>query len=614
MYIVTHMCYINNRDKVVSIGRPCLITNERMHLSIINDKMKTSVDNQVKKCVSDVRNKYRVSIYEVSSMNLENFTYLIREIIVMRGMEIYDNGLYSDYSKEGNTYYMTAHGTVDYTVSVTLDDARNIKDHHCDCPYDFGPVCKHRVSLMLLIRDHPLIETPNKDKTNDPDRLETIVRSLDKKTLENHLLTQAYKDHDLFTTLMYRYASGDVKVSIAYSVVNEAIDWVDAHYFDDDEYEDQWGESHREIDKIFDEVLSEDISHELGAKLLNTVLKAAMDREEEESEYAGFVMDEALHVFEAFTDLVNETPDSTSKVYEIMIMFYEENKERILNLTNGEYLRVIARLHCETYKDDFYTMLEKLEREGSGHERLEETIQLAMYEHLNSLYDPRVSKKYLHDHLEHTAFLELAYQRAMDDHEYDEAASFARTLIEKKGILWRKDPYEWWLVRALMEGKREDKAKPILFSLVLKGDTKAFDTYETLHDKASLENEVTKILTELKKRRVSDSLFIKIADKYERHADLMGYTEYYPSSMTLAYPYIPSIYKDRVYLVFRTLVFEIAETAHKRSAYKRIAEILDHAKKAVGEKAEKIENDLLSKYPRKTALKDEVLNYGKKRY
>lgn len=543
-------------------------------------------------------------------MNLKNFTHLIDYIIVERGREIYDHELYSDYEKVENTYSMVAHGTYDYHVSVTLDEARNITYHECGCPYDFGPVCKHRVALFFLVREDPLNETGEPRDQYAPGTMETIIRSLDKTTLENYLLKQSYKDLGLYRTLIYRYSNDDDKVSASYSTVREALEWVDSNFYDYEEYEEEWGNSQSEIDKIYDEALSEDTNFELGARLLNAVLKACMEEDALESEFAGFIMDDTLDVFTRLASEAALDDHASQMVYEVMMDFYTENKEDVLILTNGQYLRIVAMLHTSVYKDDFYQVLLNLENEETIQESLLETIQHAMYEHLRSLYHKEVSEAYLHARLERLSFLEIAYQRAMEESEYAMAITCSRTLIEKTAAKWLKKPYEWWLAKALVAKGDCEKAKPILFSLVLKGDQEAFDTYESLYDKETFEGEVTRILDQLKISRISDGLFIKIADKYQRHRDLMGYAETYPSSIGLAYPHIPKLYNDRVYQVFRILVFERAKTAHKRGAYRDIARIIANAKKAVGEKTDKIKTDLLAKYPRKTALKDEVNNFG----
>ncbi|WP_373482573.1 SWIM zinc finger domain-containing protein [Acetobacterium sp.] len=46
--------------------------------------------------------------------------------------------------KQGERDYLfTVAGTDVYQVFVKFDDQGEITQTGCDCPYDFGPICKH---------------------------------------------------------------------------------------------------------------------------------------------------------------------------------------------------------------------------------------------------------------------------------------------------------------------------------------------------------------------------------------------------------------------------------------------------------------------------------------
>ncbi|WP_224654613.1 SWIM zinc finger family protein, partial [Escherichia coli] len=40
-----------------------------------------------------------------------------------------------------------------YEVSVQLDIESNILTSYCDCPFDFGPDCKHELSVYYALID-----------------------------------------------------------------------------------------------------------------------------------------------------------------------------------------------------------------------------------------------------------------------------------------------------------------------------------------------------------------------------------------------------------------------------------------------------------------------------
>jgi len=44
-------------------------------------------------------------------------------------------------------------GSDDYKVLVEIGDHGDIINSECDCPYDFGPVCKHEVAVYFQLRE-----------------------------------------------------------------------------------------------------------------------------------------------------------------------------------------------------------------------------------------------------------------------------------------------------------------------------------------------------------------------------------------------------------------------------------------------------------------------------
>ena len=79
-------------------------------------------------------------------MKLNGFEKYIDEMILDRGYDYYDEGKISEIVKLGDRDYLfTVQGTEVYQVFVKFDDQGEITQTGCDCPYDFGPICKHQV-------------------------------------------------------------------------------------------------------------------------------------------------------------------------------------------------------------------------------------------------------------------------------------------------------------------------------------------------------------------------------------------------------------------------------------------------------------------------------------
>ncbi len=85
-------------------------------------------------------------------MNLKNFEIEVERKIVERGLDYYKNGDVRKLEKVSeNEFSAVVFGTEKYSVYVKLD-GEQIVEAECDCPYDYGDVCKHKVAVFYQIR------------------------------------------------------------------------------------------------------------------------------------------------------------------------------------------------------------------------------------------------------------------------------------------------------------------------------------------------------------------------------------------------------------------------------------------------------------------------------
>jgi hypothetical protein len=91
---------------------------------------------------------------EGNAMNLHDFTSHIDEKILKRGYAYYEEDCVPAVEEtEENTYAADVLGGDLYSVEVELDNRANIISSRCDCPYDGGRYCKHRVAVFFALRD-----------------------------------------------------------------------------------------------------------------------------------------------------------------------------------------------------------------------------------------------------------------------------------------------------------------------------------------------------------------------------------------------------------------------------------------------------------------------------
>ena len=119
-------------------------------------------------------------------MNLKNFESEIENKIVGRGLSYYKGGDVKKLEKVSeNEFSAVVFGTEKYSVYVKLN-GETIVEHECDCPYDFGTVCKHKVAVFYAIRDGNFSDTGGK--------LKSLLKNLHESALREFISNLLKKD------------------------------------------------------------------------------------------------------------------------------------------------------------------------------------------------------------------------------------------------------------------------------------------------------------------------------------------------------------------------------------------------------------------------------------
>ncbi len=115
---------------------------------------------------------------------LTQFEQYIDEAILKRGFQYFKKGhVHEPEEISPGVYEAIVEGSEDYTVQLTLKNGI-ITEYVCDCPYDFGPVCKHVAAVIFYLQQDEL-ELGNKTKraktsqTSKPAKRKTIAEQVD---------------------------------------------------------------------------------------------------------------------------------------------------------------------------------------------------------------------------------------------------------------------------------------------------------------------------------------------------------------------------------------------------------------------------------------------------
>ncbi len=119
-------------------------------------------------------------------MKLKSFESDVERKIVERGLDYYRSGDVKKLEKVGeNEFSAVVFGSEKYSVYIKTN-GDEIVEHECDCPYDYGDVCKHKVAVFYTIR--------NGNFTDTSDKLNSLLANLHESALRKFVSNLLKKD------------------------------------------------------------------------------------------------------------------------------------------------------------------------------------------------------------------------------------------------------------------------------------------------------------------------------------------------------------------------------------------------------------------------------------
>lgn len=115
-----------------------------------------------------------------------------------RGLEYFESGMVESVLQRGNLIQAVVCGSEDYLydVAVHAQTAEQLSTQ-CTCPYDYGPICKHSVAVLLF-----LLYCPEQVVQRPPIR--ATLDELDDSQIRSLLLDVA-EQHPEITTLVEQH-------------------------------------------------------------------------------------------------------------------------------------------------------------------------------------------------------------------------------------------------------------------------------------------------------------------------------------------------------------------------------------------------------------------------
>ncbi|MBP3040992.1 hypothetical protein J9303_16040 [Bacillaceae bacterium Marseille-Q3522] len=464
-------------------------------------------------------------------MNIHNFESYIDKTILERGYNYYIAGnVLEAYEKGENVYIFQIEGTDDYEVLVEIGDNGVILYSECDCPYDFGPVCKHEVAAY-----YQLVEMLNQVTANDkglnktPKRttIQEVLSNLAKEELINIIINIANHDVTLENSLMVKYSNGDNKQEL--ETCRELIDAIVRKYTareDYIKYSDTFAFV-RELDDVVEKARNtEDVLLALDiAFLLLEEAIAAFEYADDSAGHIGFLVTETLELIAEKATNRKEIGHQKAQIFE-KLLTQTDNK-----IFKGWLDYKIDLLNIcfefaenETLREQLRDKIESMYNKKSSDYGNESMLHL-LFRLIEQYGTQKEAEQFIHNHLQFPSFREKLLNKYFQEKNYYKVIELAKEgekqdqqylgLISK----WKKFRYEAYKNLRLKE-EQQTLAKELLFD----GD---FDYYQDLKELATGNYDVfySNIKQELKagKGWKTSRLFLKLIEEENDLDEMMDF-------------------------------------------------------------------------------------------
>jgi uncharacterized Zn finger protein len=401
---------------------------------------------------------------------LTQFEQYIDETILKRGLQYFKKGhVHEPEEISPGVYEAIVEGSEDYTVQLTLKNGI-ITEYVCDCPYDFGPVCKHVAAVIFYLQQDEL-ELGNKTKraktsqTSKPAKRKTVAEQVDEllekathaelKQFVREQVSQNAQFRNLFLSSFAQHNSNESKelyVKQVKSILKTAsdrdgfIDWSAAKLVG------------IAVDNLLESARKQ--IDNCNYKSAVFICTAVMEQMTEALQYADDSNGEiGGRIDAAYEMLYNIAQEQSSEEIRKLIIEYCFTSFDKQIYSGWDWHIGILRLAALLLKTEEET--ERIFKQIDKDQRSDYEIERAQnikYEILLKTKGENAAEKYLEQNITNSKLRRVAIQKALEKRDFEKAASLAENgvsydLKDRPGLA--KEWYDWLLKIAQAQNDSE---------------------------------------------------------------------------------------------------------------------------------------------------------------
>jgi len=530
--------------------------------------------------------------------------------ILARGKALYAQGCVANLTQtaegEFEAKVLGSEGDL-YEVYITVKDGEP-EDYGCDCPYDWGPVCKHLVAVVLAVQAGKYKsaepEAPKK-KTQKQQGISALLQDIDPTDLRYFIAQYAERDQKFDNALRVRFAQPDfdaelkkIKRSVN-AVLADVSDW-DTH--------DRWGGVDIDTSEILYEI--EQRMEQGHIRLAFAGLEALYVGLLENFEYQGEceLSMEAEDCLKRMADIAEQVtePRDREYIFERCVTLADLEKGRRYGADYADQLLTIASQFVAP--ENRAQLEEALARHTTGYSV--DRFALLHLELIERLDGEAAGRDYVAAHLHIESMCKIALDEALFKRDFTRAEALCLDFIrdrEDKG--WRSCT-GWYNTLLSIYDKTGEAEKQIAIARNLLLEKCDFGYYAVLKKLLKKQGDWEAAYPDVRekcKARLPVSTYMQLLLDEKEAALLLAEVRKQPHTIFTYGAFLAKTYPEEAFTLFWDEIKQLAERASSRTMYHDICGKIKLLADAGGmEDAEALIDLLRQRNARRPAFLDEL--------
>lgn len=530
------------------------------------------------------------------------------EVIVNRGQAYYRAGMVTSITRNAEcTIVAEVEGSSDYpyTVEIITDSSGRIESCTCDCPYEYGDICKHIVAVLLMLANED--EDAHEPQQAAPARpsAQEVLDKLDEQQMRKFLRSRIAADSSLAKALCDYFTPPDMAQELPAirqdlrRLCRQADAFFDYGLTASGLYE------RMDVHAAQARLRLEQGHHLLAAQIASEVLSACLEnveRDEGEGDLCEIVTD--------MTNLICAAADGMkSEEIASIAALLEQNIERCAKYGMDSevecLLKEAVQLRKAEQQDYLHVMLDKIAQEWCAMPvEAMQHLTARMIEHFDG---EMAASAYRMAHLENDSFCEMAIVQAMAEQDDVQAEKLCKEKLETCGEKHLRQHWLKLLQQVYQETENEEGQLDVLRELVQCSPETYYEELRQVYVRRGTWEQNWPALREWLKAALHPGAYMSILHREKQWPQLLQMVECMPEKILIYGRELMVYDRSRTVCLFESMILQLARAATQRSAYAYVCRCVHALHRAGGhtEALQMIER-LQAEFKRKSAFQDEL--------